>query len=140
MSVETEITRISGAKSDIATAITNKGVTVPSGTKLDGMAALIDSISGGGGGGSVETCTLEINIREDYVICVTVYENGEINSIKLSLYGLTIIENVVCNSCFSIYSRAKPLDETYSDTVSILHSHSTYKVFRISGYGSIYWG
>ena len=46
MSVETEITRISGAKTAIATAITNKGVTVPSGTKLDGMASLIDSISG----------------------------------------------------------------------------------------------
>lgn len=53
MSVQSEIERIAGAKSDIATAITNKGVTVPSGTKLDGMAALIDSIeSGGGGGGS----------------------------------------------------------------------------------------
>ena len=52
MSVQSEIDRIAGAKSDISTAITNKGVTVPSGTKLDGMAALIDSISGGGGGGS----------------------------------------------------------------------------------------
>lgn len=52
MSVQSEIDRIAGAKSDIATAIANKGVTVPSGTKLDGMAALIDSISGGGGGGS----------------------------------------------------------------------------------------
>ena len=47
MSVHSEIDRIADAKSDIATAITNKGVTVPSGTKLDGMAALIDSISGG---------------------------------------------------------------------------------------------
>lgn len=47
MSVQSEIDRIAGAKSDISTAITNKGVTVPSGTKLDGMAALIDSISGG---------------------------------------------------------------------------------------------
>ena len=47
MSVHSEITRLATAKSDISTAITNKGVTVPSGTKLDGMAALIDSISGG---------------------------------------------------------------------------------------------
>ena len=47
MSVQSEIDRIAGAKSDISTAIMNKGVTVPSGTKLDGMAALIDSISGG---------------------------------------------------------------------------------------------
>ena len=52
MTVQSEIDRIAGAKSDIATAIANKGVAVPSGTKLDGMSALIDSISGGGGGGS----------------------------------------------------------------------------------------
>lgn len=44
MSVQTEITRLNTAKSNIATAITNKGVTVPDGTKLDGMAALIDGI------------------------------------------------------------------------------------------------
>lgn len=50
MSVQSEITRLETAKSDIATAITNKGVTVPSGTKLDGMAALIGSIESGGGG------------------------------------------------------------------------------------------
>ena len=48
MSVQSEITRLETAKSDIATAITNKGVTVPSGTKLDGMAALIGSIESGG--------------------------------------------------------------------------------------------
>ena len=48
MSVQSEIDRIAGAKSDISTAIMNKGVTVPSGTKLDGMAALIDSIESDG--------------------------------------------------------------------------------------------
>ena len=51
MSVQSEITRLASAKNDIATAITNKGVTVPSGTKLDGMAALIDQIKSGGNGG-----------------------------------------------------------------------------------------
>ena len=49
MSVQTEITRIESAKTAIATAIEGKGVTVPEGTKLDGMAALIDSIEAGGG-------------------------------------------------------------------------------------------
>ncbi len=49
MSVQSEITRLETAKSDISTAITNKGVNVPSGTKLDGMAALIESIEAGGG-------------------------------------------------------------------------------------------
>ena len=49
MSVSNEITRIKNAKSAISTAITNKGVSVPSGTKLDGMAALIGQIETGGG-------------------------------------------------------------------------------------------
>ena len=44
MSVQTEITRLNTAKSDIATAITNKGVTVPDGTMLDKMAAIVDAI------------------------------------------------------------------------------------------------
>ena len=49
MSVQTEITRIANAKTAIATAIEGKGVTVPEGTKLDGMAALIEGIEAGGG-------------------------------------------------------------------------------------------
>lgn len=48
MSVQSEITRLNTAKSNIATAITNKGVTVPFGTTLDGMATLIDGIEAGG--------------------------------------------------------------------------------------------
>ena len=48
MSISSEITRISNAKTEIAESIANKGVTVPSGTKIDGMATLIDSIETGG--------------------------------------------------------------------------------------------
>ena len=48
MSIQTELTRITNAKSAIKTAIEGKGVTVPDGTLLDGMAALIDGIEGGG--------------------------------------------------------------------------------------------
>lgn len=53
MSVQTQIDRISGAVSAALAALTEKGVTVPDGTKVDGMAALIASIEAGGGG-SVE--------------------------------------------------------------------------------------
>lgn len=52
MSVQTQIDRIEAAKEAIATAITGKGVTVPDGTLIDGMAALIDGIETGGGGGT----------------------------------------------------------------------------------------
>ena len=49
MSIQSEITRLEAAKSAIAAAIAGKGVTVPDGTMLDGMAALIESIEAGGG-------------------------------------------------------------------------------------------
>ena len=47
MSIQTELTRITNAKAAIKTAIEGKGVTVPAGTLLDGMASLIDSIPAG---------------------------------------------------------------------------------------------
>lgn len=48
MSVQSEITRMQNAKAAIKAAIEGKGVTVPDGTLLDGMASLIDSIEAGG--------------------------------------------------------------------------------------------
>ena len=48
MSIQTELTRLTNAKAAIKTAIEGKGVTVPSGTLLDGMASLIESIEAGG--------------------------------------------------------------------------------------------
>lgn len=44
MSIQSEITRISGAKSDIADAIEAKGVIVPSSSKIDDYAELIYAI------------------------------------------------------------------------------------------------
>ena len=49
MSIQSELIRLTNAKTAIQTAIEGKGVTVPSGTLLDGMAALIDAIEAGGG-------------------------------------------------------------------------------------------
>ena len=49
MSIQTELTRITNAKAAIKAAVEGKGVTVPDGTLLDGMAALIDGIEAGGG-------------------------------------------------------------------------------------------
>lgn len=50
MSIQTELTRITNAKAAIKAAVEGKGVTVPDGTLLDGMAALIEAIEAGGGG------------------------------------------------------------------------------------------
>ena len=57
MSVQSEITRLQNAKAAIKAAIEGKGVTVPAGTLLDGMASLIESIEAGGGGGNVASGT-----------------------------------------------------------------------------------
>ena len=78
MSVQSEITRIESAKTAISTAIEGKGVTVPEGTKLDGLAALVESIEAGGGtisgkkiiSGEItfsETPTSKITISHDSV-------------------------------------------------------------------------
>lgn len=78
MSIQTELTRIINAKAAIKTAIEGKGITVPDGTLLDGMAALIESIEAGGGtisgkkfiSGEItfsETPTSEITISHDIV-------------------------------------------------------------------------
>ena len=68
MSVQSEITRIESAKTAIATAIEGKGVTVPDGTLLDGMAPLIESIEAGGGADIspwVDMVTFSITPAED---------------------------------------------------------------------------
>lgn len=52
MSIQTQIDRISGAVSSALAALTEKGVTVPDGATVDGLADLIAAIEAGGGGDS----------------------------------------------------------------------------------------
>ena len=51
MSIESQITRLQGVKSDILRAIADKGVEVPSGSMLADCPDLISAITSGGGGG-----------------------------------------------------------------------------------------
>lgn len=51
MSIESEITRLQSVKSNILHAIADKGVEVPSGSKLADCPDLISAITSGGGGG-----------------------------------------------------------------------------------------
>lgn len=48
MSIQSEISRISGNVSDALDAIEDKGVTIPSGANSDDLADLIAQITGGG--------------------------------------------------------------------------------------------
>lgn len=71
MSIQTELTRITNAKEAIKTAIEGKGVTVPDGTLLDGMAALIESIEAGGGGATGITTGVYIPASTGYDNVIT---------------------------------------------------------------------
>lgn len=68
MSIQSELTRLTNAKAAIQTAIEGKGVTVPSGTLLDGMASLIESIEVGGGNFATGTFTTTDDIMSNVVI------------------------------------------------------------------------
>lgn len=66
MSIQTELTRIINAKAAIKTAIEGKGVTVPDGTLLDGMADLIESIEAGGSDIRIEQGSVTFAEEQSY--------------------------------------------------------------------------
>ena len=94
MSIQTELTRITNAKTAIKTTIEGKGVTVPDGTLLDGMAVLIDAIETGGGGAT------EPYIEEVYD------SNGEL--IDATFHGYTIIRKYAFYNCSKLALTSLP--------------------------------
>lgn len=88
MSISSEITRISNAKTAIAESIANKGVTVPSGTKIDGMATLIDSIpTGGGSGDTSETWVLNESLNLINLSVSINFVSDNMSFIKFELFN-----------------------------------------------------
>lgn len=67
MSIQKDLTRIKNAKASIKAAIEGKGVAVPDATLLDGMAALIESIEAGGGGGGLKVEYGTVTVAEDTI-------------------------------------------------------------------------
>ena len=86
MSIQSELTRLTDAKAAIKTAIEGKGVTVPSGTLLDGMAALIASIEARG----ISFSDFKYNFSKVYYGDIT-YDNNFsfINSLMIDAPGVT---------------------------------------------------
>ena len=68
MSIQTELTRITNAKAAVKAAIEGKGVTVPDGTLLDGMAPLIESIEAGGGAMYTGSITPSETMEAQYIV------------------------------------------------------------------------
>ena len=98
MSIQTELTRITNAKAAIKTAIEGKGVTVPASTLLDGMAALIESIEAGGGGGSGNFVTGTFTTTDDIKSNVVINHNLNVKPKFI----------IVLNTEFNTYSTARP--------------------------------
>ncbi len=71
MSIRTEINRITAAKTAIASAIADKGVDVPNGTLIDGMAPLIKSIKGGLALDVVTASSLPSAVVDGQIVVIT---------------------------------------------------------------------
>ena len=76
------------------------------------LSALITELQGkaaGGGGGSVETCTIALNYPVNILnVTATVYENGIISTkfLDAAYSNTVIIDNVLCGSYLTVASNA----------------------------------
>ena len=119
MSIQTELTRITNAKAAIKTAVEGKGVTVPDGTLLDGMAALIESIEAGGGGGFNF-----LNAAE--VVSGTITPTSRVLLANYGRISATFSSNRPDKrgGCFLIYDTTTDNSKTYEDTNTRLSTMS----------------
>ena len=106
MSIDTELARLTNAKAAIKAAIEGKGVTVPNGTLLDGMASLIEGIEAGGG---ALVATGSITPESDGAITIT-HNFGDGYNNRSKILGKTTIlivaasPNDISNGVYSICS------------------------------------
>ena len=132
MSVQTQIDRISRAVSAALAAIADKGVTVPDGSNSDSLAALIESIEAGGGGGAgniatgsitnsvgYDTVALDVMTIDEWVtnygaFPTTLYaayfdeNHGEITSGYFPLYCASCVVDGNAQICYAtVYSGTK---------------------------------
>lgn len=123
MSIQTELTRITNAKAAIKAAIEGKGVTVPAGTLLDGMAALIESIEAGGGAGIATGSFTVLNTRE-YQTTIT-HGLGTIPKIVIILW-----DDIALDSIKNTYLYAGAFayqDGEFNDSVKMMSFNLVYK-------------
>lgn len=111
MSVQSEITRLANAKTALATAIEGKGVTVPEGTKLDGMAALVESIEAGGSKFATGNMTFSSDVK---------YTGDETISTNLPRVVLTIEHGLGYRPTFFVFF-SQDKDAAYKLQSMIVH-------------------
>lgn len=100
MSVNGQIDRIKAAKAAIISAIVGKGVSVPSGTSIDGLGGYVDKIEAA----SADTCTLKIkSAAKTMEIYCTTLVNGDIQHGRfVPTTNSYTINNVLCGSVFCV--------------------------------------
>lgn len=147
MSVQTQIDRISGAVSAALTALTEKGVEVPAGTKVDGLAALIAAIeAGGGGSGGVESCTftpaetglVELEVKDwESIAAVFWYNTGnvQIGTSGESVAGFTFAYKSKKQYIATLYN-----DGSYTASFSGGVNHTNYAINAYTASMSTYYG
>lgn len=147
MSIQTELTRLTNAKAAIKAAIEGKGVTVPDGTMLDGMAAMIESIEAGGGGMKVEvfsitpandmsTGTYEIGettiTNPHFCVCFDGTEKSSSNTDTQKYYGLMAYVGCDATLWGNIGSAYQP-----SNFGLVYEKFATQYAYRRYNYGSV---
>ncbi|HIZ82812.1 MAG TPA: hypothetical protein H9668_00110 [Firmicutes bacterium] len=142
MSVQSEVSRLNAAKSDLASAITAKGVTVPGTTKLDGYAALVEQIeAGGGGGGSMETCSVTITGQKNdrSILAYTAFEDGQASSKFYASAEFStpfVCQNVLKGSALTYYSGFSTYTPTGCEEIGRQPLYNV-PVFQINGDAAI---
>ena len=121
MSIQTELTRIINAKAAIKTAVEGKGVTVPDGTLLDGMAALIESIEAGGGHGDFVTGTFAL--AENTIK----YVLAQVERVPDFLLVYRIDSTTPGDFVFTVIASARVGDEMYQAAYRNADSPSAFK-------------
>ena len=131
MSVQSEISRLESAKTKLKTAIEGKGVTVPESAKLDGYAALVEQISGGGGskGGRVHL-TYDKGGGQASISITIIYSDGTVEAI-FDNYDSNLPKPVAFISAvynlfhsFNLQGEYELFDNYFYDNLSTQWTHS----------------
>lgn len=126
MSIASEISRLQGAKADIKTAIEGKGVTVPSATKLDGYADLVDAIPQG----STPTGTKQISVTQNGTQTENVsgYASAQLNVAVPNSYSAGDEGKVVSNGALVAQTAHADVTPTTSDQTIDTTTNNSIKV------------
>ena len=123
MSIQTELTRITNAKAAIKAAVEGKGVTVPNGTLLDGMASLIESIEAGGGA-KIATGSFT-NIRQENYSTEITHGLGTIPKIVIILWDDITLDSV--ESTYLYIGGFAYQDGEFNNSVKMLSLNPVYQ-------------